>query len=340
MRSSVAASAAAHSIGSQPLLLDAADGRRVSVGRLSIPRARGSAARGYTAPVSVRVYVNGVITDRDSAVISIFDRGFLYGDSVYEVLRTSGGRSVDLDRHLDRLRRSAAAIDLAMPVSEALGGAIAETLDAAGNPESYLRIIVTRGAGPITLDISAPEKSSLVLIAAPLALPAAELYERGATIAIVGVERTSRRAFDPAVKSGNYLNNIMALAEARRSGAYEAIMCSPDGRVAEGSTSNLFVARRGRLTTPALATGILPGITRLRVMEIATAADIAADEGDLRPDDVRGADEVFITSSIRGVMPVSAVDGRPIRDGVPGPITRRLTELYARFLAEVARGAA
>jgi branched-chain amino acid aminotransferase len=293
----------------------------------------------YTASVSVRVHVNGVLTDRDSAVISIFDRGFLYGDSVYEVLRTSGGRPVDLDRHLERLRRSAAAIELTMPTPEELGTAIADTLDAAGNPESYLRIIVTRGGGPITLDITAPEKPSLILIAAPLAMPLADLYERGAALAIVGVERTSRRAVDPAVKSGNYLNNIMALAEARRAGAYEAIMCGPDGRVAEGSTSNLFVSRGGRLVTPALATGILPGITRQRVMDLARSADIRVEEGDLSPDDVRGADEALITSSIRGVMPVAKVDGRPIGDGAPGPTTRRLMELYAGFLAEVARGA-
>jgi branched-chain amino acid aminotransferase len=216
--------------------------------------------------VAVRVYVNGVITDGDSAVISIFDRGFLYGDSVYEVLRTSGGHPVDLDRHLERLRRSAAGIEIAMPDAEQLGRAITDTLDAGENPESYLRIVVTRGAGPITLDIGAADRPSLVLIVRPLVMPAAELYERGAALAIVGVERTSRRAFDPAVKSGNYLNNIMALAEAKRAGAYEAIMCSPDGRVAEGSTSNLFVSRGGRLLTPTLATGLLPGITRQRVI--------------------------------------------------------------------------
>ena len=286
------------------------------------------------------MYVNGVISDRDSAVISIFDRGFLYGDSVYEVARTSGGHLVDLDRHLERLRRSAAGIELAMPSPEDLGRAIVDTLDAAQNPESYLRIIVTRGGGAITLDISAPERSSLVLIAAPLVMPAVELYERGASLAIVGVERTSRRAVDPAVKSGNYLNSIMALAEARRSGAYEAIMCSPDGRVAEGSTSNLFAWRGRRLVTPALATGILSGITRQRVIEIARSADLEVEESDLRPDDVRGSEEVFITSSIRGVMPVAMVDGHTIADGTPGPITRRLMELYARFLADVARGLA
>jgi branched-chain amino acid aminotransferase len=178
------------------------------------------------------------------------------------------------------------------------------------------------------------------LIAAPLVLPPAELYERGASLAIVAVERTSRRAVDPAVKSGNYLNNIMALAEAKRAGAYEALMCNPDGRVAEGSTSNVFVVRGGQITTPPLATGILSGITRMRLMELARGADLVVDEDDLRPEDVRGADEVFITSSIRGVMPVYLVDDRTIGDGKPGPITRRLVDLYERFVASVARGGA
>jgi branched-chain amino acid aminotransferase len=286
--------------------------------------------------VSIRIYVNGSISDRDGAVISVFDRGFLYGDSVYEVLRTSGGRPVDLDRHLERLGRSAAAIELIPPDQPEIRRALAETLAAAGNPEAYARIIVTRGGGAISLDIAAAERPGLLVIVSPLALPAAEHYEKGVHVAIVGVERTSRRAVDPAVKSGNYLNNIMALAEARRSGAYEAIMCGPDGRVAEGSTSNLFVVRGGQLITPALLTGILPGITRMRVIEIAAADGLTASEGDLYPDDVRRAAEVFVTSSVRGVLPATRVDDTTIGDGTPGPITVRLMELYDRFLAEVA----
>jgi branched-chain amino acid aminotransferase len=293
----------------------------------------------HTAGVSVRVYVNGSIHDRDGAVISVFDRGFLYGDSVYEVLRTSGGRPVDLDRHLERLERSAAAIALRSPEPDQIREAISATLAAADNPEAYLRIIVTRGGGAITLDIAAAERPSLLVITSPLAMPAAELYDKGAHLAIVAVERTSRRAVDPAVKSGNYLNNIMALAEARRTGAHEALMCGPDGRIAEGSTSNVFAVRAGRLTTPTLATGLLPGITRLRVIELAAGAGIATDEADLFPDDVRGADEVFITSSIRGVLPVARVDDGAVRGGAPGPITRQLMALYQGFLSEVAAGA-
>jgi branched-chain amino acid aminotransferase len=288
--------------------------------------------------VTVRVYVNGTITDESSAVISVFDRGFLYGDSVYEVLRTAGGRAVDFDRHLGRLARSAGAIALALPAEAEIRRAVADTLAAAANPEAYIRIVVTRGAGRIALDMDAADTPSLLVITQPLKMPRAELYTEGARLAIVGVERTSRRAVDPAVKSGNYLNSIMALAEAQKIGAYEALMLGPDGRVAEGSTSNVFAVRAGALTTPALQTGILAGITRQRVIELAREMGLEAGEGDLYPDDLRGADEVFITSSIRGVMPVNRVDDRAISGGAPGPITRRLMDAHDRFIANVAAG--
>jgi branched-chain amino acid aminotransferase len=288
--------------------------------------------------VTVRVYVNGAIGDEGSAVVSIFDRGFLYGDSVYEVLRTAGGRPVDFDRHLDRLARSAGSIMLSLPDQARIRGAVGETLAAAGNPESYIRIVVTRGAGRIALDLDAAGTPSLIVIVSDLKMPRAEIYTDGAVIAIVGVERTSRRAVDPAVKSGNYLNSILALAEAQRRGAYEALMLGPDGRVAEGSTSNVFAVRGGELTTPTLTTGILAGITRQRVIELARAAGLAAGEGDLYPDDLRAADEVFITSSIRGVMPVSQVDDRTISTGAPGPITTQLMAAWDGFIADVAAG--
>lgn len=293
----------------------------------------------HTAPMATAVWVNGKITDRDSAVISVFDRGFLYGDSVYEVMGTAGGRPVDVERHLDRLARSAESLMLTMPTRLAITSAIDETLARAQNDDSYVRIVVTRGGGAITLDIAAAKTPSLIIIAEPLVMPDDRLYTDGAHLAIVGVERTSVRAVDPAVKSGNYLNNIMALAEARQRGAYEAVMCGPDGRVAEGSTSNLFVVKDGGLITPTLATGILPGITRQRVLEIAAEQSVSAREGDLWPEDVRTADEVFITSSIRGVMPVTRVDDQVIGAGVPGQVTQAILSAYRAFLAEVAAGA-
>jgi branched-chain amino acid aminotransferase len=286
------------------------------------------------AAMPVRVWINGEVFDEASARISVFDRGFLYGDSIYEVMRTASGRPVDLDAHLDRLRRSGEAIALPIASEPMLREAIAEVLEAARNPESYVRVIATRGAGEIGLDTSLADDPKTLIIVRPLALPPRELYERGASIRIVGVQRTPRRAMDPAVRSGNYLNNIMALAEARRAGAYEALMCDARGRVAEGSTSNVFAVRGGELYTPALEIGLLAGITRQRVIELARDDGLEVVEGTLTPDDVRGADEVFITSSIRGVLPIGEVDGKAI--AAPGPITSRLMERYARYLRRMA----
>ena len=284
----------------------------------------------------VRVWIDGELFDEGSARISVFDRGFLYGDSIYEVMRTSRGRPVDLDAHLERLRRSAEAIALPLSDEDSLRAAIDETLASAANPESYLRMVVTRGAGEIGLDTGLAVAPTTLVVARPLTLPPAKFYERGASIRIVGVQRTPRLAMDPAVKSGNYLNNIMALAEARRAGAYEAVMCDAAGRVAEGASSNVFAVRGGRLLTPALEIGLLAGITRQRVIELARADGVDVDEGTLIPDDIRGADEVFITSSIRGVLPIGEVDGAAVAKSVPGEITSRLMQRYATYLSRMA----
>lgn len=282
--------------------------------------------------MAVRVYKNGIIGDESTATISVFDRGFLYGDSVYEVMRTAGGVPVDEEPHLERLARSAASIALAVPSRDELDHAISATLAAAGNDESYVRVVVTRGAGEVGLDIALADRPTSIVIVKPLVLPDAELYVSGVALQIVDVQRTSRRAVDPGVKSGNYLNNILALHEARRAGAYEALMCDARGRVAEGSTSNVFTVRGGSLITPALEVGLLAGITRMRVIELARGDGISVEERELTPDDVRGADEVFLTSSIRGVLPVARVDGRDVGRGAPGPVTRRVMELYDQHL--------
>lgn len=290
------------------------------------------------APMPIRISIDGELFDEKTAVVPVFDRGFLYGDSVYEVTRTVSGRPVDLVRHLERLERSAEAIYLPMPPRGAIVEAVARTLAAAGNPESYLRVIVTRGAGEIGLDVSLADKPRLIVIVKPLGLPAAVLYRDGAAVALVNVRRNLRRAVDPAVKSGNYLNNIMALAEAKRAGAYESIMCNADGRMVEGSTSNIFVVSGGRIRTPALDDGLLAGITRRRVFELAAAAGHPIEEAHLLPEDLRTAEEAFITSSVRGVLPITRVDAQPVGDGRPGRLTRELMGLYDEFLARVAAG--
>jgi len=281
--------------------------------------------------MAVAVSINGELFD-EHASISVFDRGFLYGDSVYEVVRTSGGEPVDLPAHLIRLRASATAIALELPSDDELTAATLAALKAAGNPESYIRIIVTRGAGEIGLGTDLARDRKTIVIIRPLKLPARALYEHGIALQIVNVERSSPRAVDPRIKSGNYLNNILALAEARRAGADEALMCDSRGRIAEGASSNLFVVNNGALFTPGLEIGLLAGITRMRVIELARGAGIDVTEGKLLPADVRGADEVFITSSIRGVLPVARVDGNTLAGTVPGPITTRMMTLYQQHL--------
>lgn len=281
--------------------------------------------------MGVRVFLDGQVVDAESARVSVFDRGFLYGDSVYETMRTKRGRCVDLRAHLDRLMRSANAIALPLPDEAVLVAAIDETVAAAANNESSIRVIVTRGAGALGLDPGLADAPNLIVIVRPLMRPEAELYQRGAKLALVGVQRTSKRAVDPAIKSGNYLNNIMALHEARKEGAHEAVMCDAGGRVAEGSTSNVFLVKNHVVITPPIEVGLLPGITRQRVLDLAIAHGLQVREQHLSPEDLRDADEVFITSSIRGVLPISEVSGHDLAPA-PGPVTSQIMSLYDAYL--------
>jgi branched-chain amino acid aminotransferase len=287
--------------------------------------------------VTTRVYINGSIGAPEDAKISVFDRGFLYGDSVYEVMRSSGGHLVDLERHLLRLGRSAASLALSMPPESDLRKAVADTLAATGNEESYLRIVITRGGGEVGLDTALAGLPTLIVIAKPLVLPEAHKYQEGVGVRLVNVQRTSAKAVDPSVKSGNYLNNILALAEARKTGDEEAIMCDREGCIAEGSSSNVFWIAGEKLHTPSLAVGLLAGITRERVLELARAAGISVEEGRFAPDALRGAEEAFLTSSIRGLLPIARVDAMPLQAPCPGPVTTRLMAAYADFLAQEAR---
>jgi branched-chain amino acid aminotransferase len=289
--------------------------------------------------MSIRVHVDGHICSPEEAKISVFDRGFLYGDSVYETIGTVRGRLFALSEHLDRLERSAQRLSLRLPPRGEIEEAIRATVTAAGNPESRVRVMVTRGDGKLDLDPAAAEEPKLVVIVQPLGGPTREMYDKGVAVAIVSVTRNLPGAIDPAIKSGNYLNNVLALREARQQpGVHEAILLSASGSVAEGSTSNVFAVTRGQLRTPALAVGILDGVTRGKVIELARADGVDCQEVDfMAPEELRGADEVFLTSAARGVLPVTAVDGRAVGDGRPGPVTRRMMELYVR-LTERASG--
>jgi branched-chain amino acid aminotransferase len=290
-------------------------------------------------PTKVYLSSAGRPVDPEDAKISVFDRGFLYGDSVYETLRTAGGRFVEMGRHLARLRRSAEGLGLEIGFDdEAIRAAASETCAASGEVDCYVRVIVTRGAGELTLDPRQAGAPLLVIIAKALRVPSAAEYERGIAAMIVDVRKVSRRSLDPTLKTGNYLNSIQALRQATGSAADDAIMLSLDGAVAEGATSNVFVVAQGRLRTPCLQTGLLSGITRTTVLELAEELGIAAEEATIWPEEARAAEEVFLSSSVRGLMPVTRLDGVVVGDGGMGPITRRLHERYAAYVAAIAAG--
>lgn len=275
--------------------------------------------------------------DPADAKISVFDRGFLYGDSVYETMRTAGGEPLELERHLQRLRRSGAGVGISIPYTdEALGRTIARTHAASENPESYVRLVVTRGAGPIALDPRGSEAPLLVVLVQPLVLPAAEAYTKGITAVIVDITKNAGTSIDPSIKSGNYLNNILALREAIAAGGDDAIMCNPEGAVSEGATSNVFMVSGGRVATPSMHTGILPGITRQTVCELAASLDLPVAETTITPEQLRAADEVFLTSSVRGIMPVTRLDDVAVGEGTAGPVTRRLHRAYQAYVEAAA----
>lgn len=278
--------------------------------------------------MSTRVHIDGRICPPEEAKVSVFDRGFLYGDSVYETIGTMYGRLFALADHLTRLERSAERIGLRVPPRAAVERAVADTIRAAENPESRVRIILTRGAGQLDLDPASVDDTQLIVIVTPLRSPSRAMYEEGVSVAIVSVHRNSPRAMDPAIKSGNYLNNVLALGEARRLGAYEALLCVADGTVAEGASSNVFIVKAGEVLTPGLDVGILDGITRGQVLALCRANAMPVRETRLSPDEVRAADEAFITSATRVVLPVTRVDGAPVGDGRLGPVTRRLMQLF------------
>ncbi len=290
--------------------------------------------------MSIRVYVDGAIFPPESAKIPVFDRGFLFGESVFETVGTVRGRLFAFDEHMERLARSAERIGLGMPARADIHAAVLRTIAAAGNPESRVRIVLTQGSalqpdGRVDLAPLESGPPHLVVIAQPLHPPPQRAYEEGVAVEIVSVTRNHATAIDPSVKSGNYLNNVLALRQARqrRPDAHEAILCAPGGAIAEGATSNVFMVRGETVSTPALAVGILAGVTRQKVIDLCRANGIACREVELTPAELRAADEVFITSAGRGVLPVTLLDGEPVGDRRPGPVTRRLMALY-RALTE------
>jgi branched-chain amino acid aminotransferase len=278
--------------------------------------------------------VNGTITPAGDARVSVLDNGFTFGDSVYETLRTYGGRPFHLDRHLDRLRRSAERLRIALPLPDAELAARLDALLARGaNDESYIRIIVSRGQGDISYRFERVVGPTVVMVVKPYEPPPARFYDEGCEVVISSVRRNHRQALDPAIKSCNLINNILAVQEAQDRGALEPLMLNLDGDLAEGAGSNVFLVKAGGLRTPPLDAGILPGVTRALVLEQARGLGLRTREETLRVEDLLDADEVFITSTLKELLPVRAIDGAPVGSGAPGAVTLRLLRVYRETAA-------
>lgn len=271
------------------------------------------------------VCIDGVVVPAADARVGALDRGFLYGDSAFEALRTYGRVPFRLGEHLARLAHSCARLRMPDPDLRRIAGDVERAIAGSGLGECYLRIIVTRGAGAVGIEPRPAGAAATLVYALPLRLPPPDAYARGIGVALVHGAR------DPSlggVKTGNYLAAVLAVSLARERGADEAVLLGASGEIAEGATSNVFVVRDGVVRTPPLSAGILEGITRRVTLELLRASGDAVQETLQFPSDMYRADEVFITSSIREVVPVVRVDDVTVRDGRPGPLTRRLVEAY------------
>jgi len=277
----------------------------------------------------LKIYINGTLYGKEDAKISVYDHGLLYGDGVFEGLRSYGGKVFRLEQHLDRLYESAKAIWLQIPMAKPdLAKAVNETVAVNGIKDGYVRLVVTRGAGSLGLDPNRTSDPQVIIIADSITLYPQEYYENGLEIVSVSTIRNHPAALSPRVKSLNYLNNILAKIEGLQAGCVEALMLNHKGEITECTGDNIFLVSRGDLLTPPIDAGILQGITRDAVIELARNDGLTVREIPLTKHDVYIADECFLTGSAAEVIPVVKVDSRPIGDGKPGVITR---ELSARF---------
>jgi branched-chain amino acid aminotransferase len=275
--------------------------------------------------VSLTIYLDGQFVPEEEAKVSVLDHGFLYGDGVFEGIRSYNGRVFMLREHLERLYESARSIMLEVPLGmEELEEVTLETLRRNGIRDGYIRHVVSRGVGDLGLDPRKCKNASLVIIASRITLFPPELYEQGLEVVTVATRRNIPDALEPKIKSLNYLNNIMVKMEANRAGVLEAIMLNNQGYVAEGSGDNIFIVRRGKLLTPPTYVGALEGITRRVVMELAAARNMPVREEPFTRHDLYTATECFLTGTAAEVIPVVKVDERIIGDGYPGPISRQL----------------
>jgi branched-chain amino acid aminotransferase len=277
----------------------------------------------------MHIYLNGKIVPEKEAVVSVFDHGLLYGDGVFEGIRTYHGKVFRLEDHIDRLYRSAAVIALSIPMSkEEIAKAVVETCKANDCMNGYIRLIITRGVGGLGLNPYLCKEPQVIIIAGAIQLYPKELYEKGMAVVTVGTVRNQVEAINPRIKSLNYLNNVMAKIETINAGVMECIMMNPQGFVAEASGDNIFVIRGKQLLTPPVWCGALEGITRQVVMELAPSCGLTVKEDVLTRYDLFTADEMFLTGTAAEIISVTNVDRRTIGAGVPGPYTKALLAAF------------
>ena len=278
---------------------------------------------------SPRVSIGGKLYEKADAKISVFDHGLLYGDGVFEGIRSYAGNVFRLDQHLTRLYESARAIHLRIPIEKAaLAKDVLDTLAANKLRDAYIRLIVTRGSGSLGLDPRKTTDPQIIIITDAISLYPPELYQHGLKIITAGTIRNHPAALSPRIKSLNYLNNILAKIEGTNAGCLEALMLNHKGEVAECTGDNIFLVRRGEVHTPSIDAGILEGVTRDAVIELARDAGLKVVERTMDRHDVYTADECFLTGTAAEVIPVVECDGRAIGTGVPGPVTRDLLERF------------
>ena len=287
------------------------------------------------------VWIDGKFYPKDEAKISVYDHGLLYGDGVFEGIRAYDGVVFKLKEHIDRLYRSAQVIMLNIPLSkEEMIEAVLETLRKNNLKDAYIRLVVTRGVGDLGLDPRKCPKPTIIIIAEPAIrlVGGEEAKEKGITTLISWVRRDSVDATSHEVKSLNYLNSILAKLEANNAGVDEAIMLSSQGFVSEGVGENIFIVKDGKIITPPVSAGILPGITRKRVMELAKELGLEVIERDITPSELLTADEVFLTGTAAEILPVREINKRVIGEGIPGPITKALIQKFEEIKKDPKEG--
>jgi branched-chain amino acid aminotransferase len=287
----------------------------------------------------VIAYVDGKWAPAGEASVSVLDHGLLYGDGVFEGIRVYGGRPFLLDEHLDRLSASARAIVLDLPAErDEIAAVCREAIERSDHDDGYLRVVVTRGVGALGVSPHTCARPSLIVISAPLSLYPPERYRDGLRLITSSLRRSASDALPPQVKSLNYLTNVLASIEARRQGADEAVLLNAQGLIAECTADNLFVVSRGRVLTPAVASGALAGITRSLVMQLLAEQGIEAVEAALTPVDAWTADELFLTGTGAEIVPVCEIDGRPLP--AARPVTDRARAAFAAYVVEASARAA